>query len=66
MASRKSGPETAREALDRLLRESEALRRRSEALAAEVETLRDLVAKDGHPPQRNPPERRKKPRLRGK
>jgi hypothetical protein len=59
---RKSGSQRPSEALERLLRESEALRRRSEQLAADVEALRaQVIAKDGRPP-----ERRKKPRLKGK
>jgi hypothetical protein len=50
------------EVLERLLRESEALRRCSEALAAEVEALRaQSSAKNGRPTGRW-----KKPRLRGK
>ena len=61
-SSRKSGSFSPSEALDRLLRESEALRRRSEELAAEVEELRaQLEGKEGRSA-----ERRKKPPLGGK
>jgi hypothetical protein len=57
---RKSSKETPGEVVDRLLAESEALRRRSEALAAEVVKLREAL--NGNAPG----ERRKKPRLKGK
>jgi hypothetical protein len=47
--------------LDRLPRESAALRERSDALAKEAERLRVEIQKE-----QAPPERRKKPRVKGK
>jgi hypothetical protein len=47
--------------LDRLLRESAALRERSDALTKEAERLRVEIQKE-----QAPPERRKKPRVKGK
>jgi hypothetical protein len=47
--------------LDRLLRESAALRERSDALTKEAEWLRVEIQKE-----QAPPERRKKPRVKGK
>lgn len=51
-------------ALERLLRESAELRRRSEQLMAEVERLRNEVAANGT--GQTAPERRQNPRLKGK
>jgi hypothetical protein len=42
--TRKNGPESREATLQRLLRESEELSRRSEELAAEVKTLRRQVS----------------------
>jgi hypothetical protein len=47
--------------LDRLLRESAALRERSDALAKEAERLRVQIEKE-----QAPPDQRKKPRVKGK
>jgi predicted RNase H-like nuclease (RuvC/YqgF family) len=44
MPPRKNGPESREATLQRLLRESEELSRRSEELAAEVKTLRRQVS----------------------
>jgi hypothetical protein len=55
----------SRAALERLLEESASLRQRSEALAAEVEELRQRIAEDGKA-AKTPVERRRKPRQRGK
>ncbi len=60
--SQKSKSELPEAALERLLKESEALRWRSEELDAEVKALRERVAGLNGQPQ----EPRKKPRLRGK
>jgi cell division protein FtsB len=60
---RKSGPVSRQEVVDRLLAQSEVLQQRSEELAAEVIRLKAELAKlDGH----SPPERRKKPGMKGK
>jgi hypothetical protein len=58
---RKSGS-AGKKDIDRLLRESAALRARSNELAAEVERLRKQLAAIGL----DRVERRKKPRLKGK
>ena len=61
MANRKSGPADQRQVLDRLLRESKALRQRSDELAAEVNALRERIEGNGRPA-----ERRRRPRKGGK